>query len=127
LRVLAFLFGEYDMQIINHWPSVNEIALPELVATEVINFLVEPFTNEQEAKVFWLECPSSIIILDETCVLNELDSQFQQQVSFCINNSEFEETLPNGYRLLLAIVSDDGAGCYLVLPSDFDVIGVIDG
>lgn len=115
------------MQLINHWPSVNEIALPELVATEVITFLVEPFTNEQEAKVFWLEYPSTLIILDEACVLNELDSQFQQQVSFCINNSEFEEILPNGYRLLLAIVSDDGAGCYLVLPSGFDVSGVIDG
>lgn len=115
------------MQIINHWPSVNEIALPELVVTEIIAFLAEPFTSEEEAKSFWLECPSTIIILDEICALHELDSQFQKQVSFCINNSEFEEILRDGYRILLAIVSDDGAGCYLVLPSGFDVGGVIDG
>lgn len=115
------------MQLINHWPSVNEIALSELVATEVIAFLVEPFVNEEQAKAFWLECPSTIIILDKTCLLNELDNKLQQQISFCINNPEFEEVLSNGYRLLLAIVSDDGAGCYLVLPSDFDVSEVVDG
>ncbi len=115
------------MQIINHWPNVNEISLPVLVATEVIAFLGEPFTNEKEAKAFWLECPSTIIILNETCVVHELDSDLQQQVLFCINNPEFEEVLPNGYRILLAIVSDDGAGCYVVLPSSLDIGGVING
>ena len=114
------------MQIINHWPSVNEIALPELVANEIINFLVEPFTGEVEAKAFWQEYPSTIIILNENTVLVELNKQLQQQISYCINNSEFEETLPNGYRFLLSIITDC-AGCYLVLPSNFDISEVIDG
>jgi len=115
------------MKIINHWPTLDELSLLETIATEVLTLLVEPFKSEDEAKAFWQECHSTIIILNENTVLAELDNQLHQQISFCINNREFEETLPNGYRLLLAIINDDGAGCYLVLPSSLDISEVIDG
>lgn len=115
------------MKIINHWPTLDELSLLGTIATEVLTLLVEPFKNEAEAKLFWQECPSTIIILNEKTVLAELNSQLKQQVLFCINNPEFEEALPNGYRFLLSIVTDDGAGCYLVLPSSLDISEVIDG
>lgn len=115
------------MQVIDHWPGEDELTLPSCVATELIAYLVEPFGNESEAKAFWEECPSTLIILNENVMLSELDNQLHQQISFCINNLEFEEALPNGYRMLLAIVNDDGAGCYLVLPSALNISEVIDG
>jgi len=115
------------MQIINHWPTNDEIALPEAVIRALINALVEPFASENEARAFWHECPSTIIVLNENTVAAELDIQARKQVSFCVSYPEFEDVLPDGYRLLLAIVNDEGAGCYLVLPSELDMSEVLDG
>lgn len=115
------------MQIINHWPDADETGLPDEVASELINFLVEPFASESEAQAFWQECPSTIIVLYENTNLVELSSSIRQSISFCLNYPEFEEALPNGYRLLLAIINDEGAGCYLVLPSSLDMTEVVDG
>lgn len=115
------------MQLINHWPTLEELSLPLSVATELKAFLIEPFTNEEEAKSFWLECPSNLIILGENEVLSRLDEQISQQILFCFENAEFEETLSNNYRLFLAIVSDDGVGCYLITPSNIDLSEVANG
>ena len=115
------------MQLIKHWPALDDLSLPLPVASELKAYLMEPFTNEEEAKSFWLECPSSLIILCENEVLSELDEQIGQQILFCFENAEFEETLSHDYRIYLAIVSDDGAGCYLILPSSFDLSEVPNG
>ncbi|WP_448553339.1 hypothetical protein [Thalassotalea montiporae] len=115
------------MQIINHWPNVDEVGLPEEVASELINFLVEPFACASEAQAFWQECPSTIIVLYENTNLAEISGSIRQSISFCLNYPEFEEALPNGYRLLLAIINDEGTGCYLVLPSSLDMTEVMDG
>lgn len=115
------------MQIINHWPDADEIGLPEKVSSELINYLVEPFTSESEAQAFWQECPSTIIVLYENTNLAEISGSICQSISFCLNYPEFEEALPNGYRLLLAIINDEGTGCYLVLPSSLDMTEVMDG
>lgn len=115
------------MQLIKHWPALDDLLLPLSVATELKALLIEPFTNEEEAKSFWLECPSSLIVLCENEVLSGFDEQIGQQILFCFENAEFEETLSDEYRVFLAIVSDDGAGCYLVLPSSVELSEVPNG
>lgn len=128
MQVLAFSFLEYlIMQIINHWPDTDELGLPVKVSSELINYLVEPFASESEAQAFWQECPNTIIVLYENTNLGELSVSIRQSISFCLNYPEFEEALPNGYRLSLAIINDEGAGCYLVLPSSLDMTEVMDG
>ena len=125
--IWPFLFGESEMQLIKHWPAFDDLSLPLSVTTDLKAFLIEPFTTEEEAKSFWLECPSNLIILGENEVLSKLDKQVSQQILFCFENAEFEETLSNNYRLFLAIVSDDGVGCYLITPSNIDLSEVANG
>lgn len=92
-----------------------------------VQVLLNHFASESEAQAFWQECPSTIIVLYENRNLAEISGSIRQSISFCLNYTEFEEALPNGYRLLLAIINDKGAGCYLVLPSNLDMTEVMDG
>ena len=65
------------MQQINHWPDMAEITLPESVSQDLLHHLLQPFDSEQEAKKFWKEAPSTIIILDPTDDIAK--SEFQDQ------------------------------------------------
>ena len=51
------------MQHINHWPDMAQLTLPESVAQDLHQQLLLPFDSEDEAKAFWKETSSTIIIL----------------------------------------------------------------
>jgi len=107
------------MQIVIHWPVPAELSIPLSVQDALRQQLVEPFENEMAAQVFWQECPSTLITLDRGESIDDLPQEAREQALFCLKYPEFEEELPEGYRLLLAIFSDDGAGVYLLLPPEF--------
>ena len=52
------------MQYINHWPDKTELALPEAISQDLYGELLEPFDSVGEAKEFWDETFSTVIILD---------------------------------------------------------------
>jgi hypothetical protein len=54
------------MQQINDWPDTAELTLPEAVSQDLHQQLTLPFDTEAEAKQFWQEAPSTLIILDPT-------------------------------------------------------------
>ena len=84
------------MQIINTWP---EFSLPEAVNQAILNHLVEPFQNEAEAKAYWQQHQTQLIIRDT------LPSY-----------PEYTDPLPEGYTISLVITSDAGDGIYYLIP-----------
>ena len=105
------------MQYINHWPDITELALPETVAQDLQQRLLEPFDSAASTKEFWQEAPSTIIILDPLDSITSLKaSEAWTQIEFALTYPEYTLPLKMGYQLLVAIVNDSGAGIYLVIP-----------
>ena len=110
------------MQILHYLPTENQLILNSLVAHSVVDLLIEPFGTRDEAKAFWQEYPSTIVVLNskddvESCLkkLSEVTRLFVETAHF---SPEFIEDLPNSYQLSLTITSDSGNGLYLVKPTD---------
>ena len=105
------------MQYINHWPEMAELTLPEPVAQNLHRQLLEPFDSEGDAKQFWDETYSTVIILDPNDTITALkESDAWNQIGFTLTYPEYTVPLSNGYVLLVAIVNDSGAANYLVIP-----------
>ena len=106
------------MQVLKHWPSESEIALPEKVKKALLTHLTQPFGDEESAKIFWLEYPSMIIIFDQNDPQDSvqwLNDELQCQIEFAQLNPEYSDKLALGYSIKLSITSDAGNGLYLVL------------
>ena len=107
------------MQLILTWPANINLALPETIKQSLIAHLIVPFGDEESAKSFWSEYPSTLIIIDDTdsiATLNKLPQVTQQQIKFAISNPEYSDDLGMGYRVNLSITNDEGTGIYLIIP-----------
>ena len=67
------------MQILHHLPSENQLILDNFVAQAVVDLLIVPFGAREEAKEFWKEYPSTIVVLNqnddvETCLTQLSDA-----------------------------------------------------
>ena len=112
------------MQYINHWPEdMAELTLPEAVSHDLHRQLTLPFESEQEAKDFWGEAPSSIIILESTDTIDALRiSDTWNSIEFALTYPEYDIPLSNGYQMLVAVTTDSGGGIYLVVPPELSHI-----
>ena len=104
------------MQYINHWPDVAELNLPTIVSQDLRRHLLEPFDSEEDAKAFWIETDTVLIILAPSDSIQ--DSDCRDQIEFALKYPEYTENLKNGYRFNLAVVNDLGSGIFLVLPPE---------
>ena len=111
------------MQYINHWPDIKVLALQKTLAQDLHRQLLEPFDSAGEAKAFWEETSSTIIILDPTDSINDLEeSDTWSQIEFTLTYPEYALPLKMNYQLLVAIVNDSGGGIYLVVPPELSHI-----
>ena len=111
------------MQTINHWPDKTKLALPEPVAQDLYQLLLEPFEDEPSAKAFWKEAPSTIIILEPHDPIKNLKrDEAWNQIKFALMYPEYTTTLKMNYQLMLAITNDSGSGIYLVIPPELSHI-----
>ena len=108
------------MQYINHWPDISELALPETLAQDLFGQLLQPFDSAGEAKEFWQEAPSTIIILDPSDTIEGSDAW--TQIEFALTYPEYTVPLSMDYQLMVAIVNDSGSGIYLVIPHELSHI-----
>ena len=108
------------MQYITHWPDMVELELPEPVSQDLQRRLLEPFDSERDAKVFWDETSSTVIVLDRADTIADLkqDSAWSQ-IEFALTYPEYTVPLSRGYQLSVTIVNDSGSGIYLLVPPDF--------
>ena len=111
------------MQYINHWPEMAELTLPEPVSHDLYRQLLEPFDSEGEAKNFWEEAPSTLIILDPTDNITQLkESDTWNQIEFALTYPEYTVPLSMDYQLSVTIVNDSGSGIFLVIPPELSHI-----
>ena len=107
------------MQYITHWPDKTELALPETLAQDLQRRLLEPFDSEGEAKEFWAETYSTVIILDHADSISDLQQDpLWKQIEFALTYIEYTVPLSMDYQLSVTIVNDSGAGIYLVIPPE---------
>jgi len=116
------------MQLITHWPVSNKLALPETIKQSLLSHLRQVFDDEATAKTFWIECPSTLIIIEESdtySLLSKLSETTLAQIKFAITNPEYTEELGMNFKVRLSIISDDGAGLYLVSHTDTPLIQLL--
>ena len=104
------------MQIINHWPS-NELAVSKEVNEALCKQLLMPFSNVQEANSFWEQSGTCLIVIeqdDSQSLIHSLGGKLTNLISNAVDCYEYKETLAPHYTLSLSIISDDGAGIYLL-------------
>ena len=79
----------------NTWPDPD---VPQNVKAALIKHLTEPFQTLAEAKSYWLESGTQLII------------------AAVPENPEYTDALPEGYTISLVITSDSGEGVYYLTP-----------
>ena len=111
------------MQYINHLPDKSELALPNPVSQDIYSQLLEPFDSVGDAKEFWEETSSTVIILDRTDTIDALHrNPLWNQIEFALTYPEYTVPLSMDYQLLVTIVNDSGSGIYLVIPPELSRI-----
>lgn len=111
------------MQYINHWPGMAELTLPPVVSQDLFEQLLEPFDSEGEAKGFWDETFSTVIILDPIDNITSLkESDVWNEIDFALMYTEYSVALSMDYQLLVTIVNDSGTGIFLVIPPELSHI-----
>ena len=111
------------MQYINHWPDMAKLNIPEAVSQDLQHRLLEPFDSAGEAKEFWKETSSTLIILAPSDSFQQLQqSDAWNGIEFALTYPEYTVPLSMDYQLMVAIVNDSGAGIYLVIPPELSHI-----
>jgi len=94
------------MQLINHWPVSNKLALPETIKQSLLAHLRQAFDDEATAKAFWIECPSTLIIIEESdtySLLSKLSETTLAQIKFAISNPEYTEELGMNFTVKISV------------------------
>lgn len=107
------------MQLIENWPTPDNLSLPHHVFAVVKQILIEPFGDEDSAIGFWTEVGCLLAICDDLRELSGLNRDGNYyRVMQALKVPDVVEDLPDSYELLMAITTDSGAGTYLVLTPD---------
>ncbi len=117
------------MQITDTWP-LDTLTIDPAVATALHRYLLEPFANETEARQFWKDTATQFIYIAATDTADTLDKLCQplrQRIAHSLNYPEHSFTLLQPYELSLSILSDDGAGVYLLRHKDNGLVAALEG
>ena len=112
------------MFITQSWPECSNLGLHPNLSNQLQSGLLEPFSSAEEAKAFWTECPTTLMVVHhyDRFESQHLSTELIQQLVFALTYSEFADQLPDDYQLSLTIVHDDGAGFYLLIPTNHSLI-----
>ncbi|MFB0592852.1 hypothetical protein ACETWN_03570 [Aeromonas hydrophila] len=103
------------------WPEDTLLAAYPALHVSVMEQIIEPFSSVEEARAFWVETGCSLVIIEQGDSVSEfqvLPQHTQNQVMFGLRYPEQELSISEDWRLLLAILNDEGAGIYLLIHSD---------
>tara|TARA_R110001592_G_scaffold216230_2_gene469812 strand:- start:153 stop:539 length:387 start_codon:yes stop_codon:yes gene_type:complete len=110
------------MQILHNIPEIEGLALPVVVAVNVLEFLIEPFGTLDKARQFWQEYPCTLICISKqdtlSTMVDSLSDELQHLIGLAETEPEFIEFLSASYQLSLTIINDEGNGLYLVKPDN---------
>lgn len=75
-----------------------------------------PFGSISATTKFWDQVGVNLLFIEENDDLESLACEYPV-LSFTLQYPEWSLDLPQGYQLSLAIVNDEGGGCYLLCQS----------
>ena len=118
------------MKTCMEWPEETLLAAYPDIYPMVMEQIIEPFSSVEEARAFWDATGCSLVIIEMTDSVNEFQAMpqhTQNQVMFGLRYPEQEFAISEDWRLLLAILNDEGAGIYLLIHSDAPLITTLEG
>ena len=117
------------MQITDAWP-LDSLKIDPAVTTALHRYLLEPFANESEARQFWQDTATQFIYIEATYTadtLAKLCQPLRQRIAHSLDYPEHSFTLLQPYELSLSILSDDGAGVYLLQHRGSGLVAALKG
>ncbi len=109
------------MKTCMEWPEDTLLAAYPALHVSVMERIIEPFSSQEEAQAFWDATGCCLIIIEMADSVSEFQAMpqhTQNQVIFGLRYPEQEFAISEDWRLLLAILNDEGAGIYLLIHSD---------
>lgn len=109
------------MKTCMEWPEETLLAAYPALHVSVMERIIEPFSSQEEAQAFWDATGCCLIIIEMADSVSEFQAMpqhTQNQVMFGLRYPEQELSISEDWRLLLAILNDEGAGIYLLIHSD---------
>lgn len=116
------------MKICMSWPEATLATYPALHSS-VMDRIIEPFSSQEEAQSFWDSTGCCLIIIEMTDSVSEfqaLPQHTQNQLVFGLSYPEQEFPIAEDWRLLLAILNDEGAGIYLLIHADAPLLPTLE-
>lgn len=117
------------MKTCMEWPEETLLAAYPDIYSLVMEQIIEPFSSVEEARAFWDTTGCSLVIIEMTDSVNEFQAMpqhTQNQVIFGLRYPEQEFAISEDWRLLLAILNDEGAGIYLLIHSDAPLLPTLE-
>lgn len=101
---------------INSPAQVTQLALDDDVLNALIVEIEQPFESAIALTLFWKQTNTHLLLIEPDDDLNYLSTS-DSLVAFALKYPEWTLNLPKGYQLSLAVLNDEGSGCYLLQPS----------
>ncbi len=117
------------MKTCMEWPDETLLAAYPALHVSVMEQIIEPFSSVEEGRAFWDATGCSLVIVEKGDSLSEfqvLPLHTQNQVMFGLRYPEQEFAISEDWRLLLAILNDEGAGIYLLIHSDAPLLPTLE-
>lgn len=117
------------MKTCMEWPEDTLLAAYPALHVSVMEQIIEPFSSVEEGRAFWDATGCSLVIVEKGDSLSEfqvLPLHTQNQVMFGLRYPEQEFAISEDWRLLLAILNDEGAGIYLLIHSDAPLLPTLE-
>lgn len=117
------------MKTCMEWPEESLLAAYPALHVSVMAQIIEPFSSVEEARAFWDATGCSLVIIEMTDSMSEFQAMpqhTQNQVMFGLRYPEQEFAISEDWRLLLAILNDEGAGIYLLIHSDAPLLPTLE-
>lgn len=117
------------MKTCMEWPEETLLAAYPALHVSVMERIIEPFSSQEEAQAFWDATGCCLIIIEMADSVSEFQAMpqhTQNQVMFGLRYPEQEFAISEDWRLLLAILNDEGAGIYLLIHSDTPLLPILE-
>ncbi|MFM5013393.1 hypothetical protein ACEUB2_12135 [Aeromonas veronii] len=117
------------MKTCMEWPEETLLSAYPDIYPMVMEQIIEPFSSVEEARAFWDATGCSLVIIEMADSVSEFQAMpqhTQNQVIFGLRYPEQELAISEDWRLLLAILNDEGAGIYLLIHSDAPLLPTLE-
>ncbi|MCG7584957.1 hypothetical protein [Photobacterium sp. OFAV2-7] len=111
------------MKTIRKFDEVENLPVPLAIKDQLHRHLTEPFDGDVEVtRQFWNEVSTTLFLIEESDVDDTLAGQsedIQHLLRFVTHYPEFVLLLNDNscnWLLALAVITSEGAGCYIVAP-----------